>query len=204
MIEQILQDKGVSRVKIVCDDCERGEVVPCQYESGAPNAGQLSRTIQGRKWAGVKGKHRCPACERKRKVVNMTKPKAVAEAPNVPTREQKRQISELLKDCYDIDAERYQRGDTDETVASVLGVMPGWVAQIREDFFGPDGGNDDIEALKAEVTNLRAELSAQITANTAASKKLVAALEAAQEVAAALDKIKAAVGPRALRAAGVK
>ena len=30
-------------------------------------------------------------------------------------------------------------------------VMPGWVAEIREEFFGPDGGNGEMDALLAEM-----------------------------------------------------
>ena len=74
-----------------------------------------------------------------------------------PTREQKRQIIDMLTSTYDVKAERYTGAETDITIADAVGggCMFGWVAAIREDMFGPDGGNEEREALMAEITQWR-------------------------------------------------
>lgn len=179
MIEAMDKAGRVSTVRIVCDDCGKDEVVVCDYERVSsyvrlPNEGQANRKITGQGWEMVKGKHGCPACKAKRKnhrqalaglheeekrlrldaeeTPNMTKPAAVTPLRE-PTREQKRQIMSLLEVSYDTDAGRYKGTDTDATVAGAIGggVMPGWVAELREEFFGPDGGNGEMEALAAEM-----------------------------------------------------
>lgn len=127
----------------------------------------------------------------------------VQEAQREPSKRQRIEIFTLLAECYDIDLGRYQNGDTDETVAEVLGVLPGWVAQIREAEFGPDGGNEDIEALIKSLREAEHDLKAmlQIFENhlEGAKKKLADV----SVMRANLEKIKKAVGPRNLRIAGV-
>ncbi len=65
----------------------------------------------------------------------------------------------MLVITYDGDAKRYKGTDTDKTIADALGngVMPGWVAEIREQNFGPAGGNEEIEIPRgeAELASLR-------------------------------------------------
>jgi len=130
----------------------------------------------------------------------MTDKDAVADtSPREPTRQQRRDIMDLLADVYDVSAERYRQGDTDETVADVLGVMPGWVAQLREDFFGPSGANHDMQALADEV-------AAAIAADQKALKQIdqMAALvrartETLKTLQSRLQGIEAAVGPRKMR-----
>ena len=74
-----------------------------------------------------------------------------------PTREQKRQIIEMLTACYDTKAERYTGTETDVTIADAIGggCMFGWVATIREDMFGPDGGNEEHVTLMADIAQWR-------------------------------------------------
>lgn len=134
-----------------------------------------------RGWRVVRGKLLCATCEANRRAIrsanNDPEPKpepipALAEetkpvktapatksipastsAPRQPTREQKRQIMSLLDGCYDVALGRYTGGDTDKTVADAMGegIPFGWVAQIREEFFGPSGGNDDMAEVQAEL-----------------------------------------------------
>lgn len=69
-----------------------------------------------------------------------------------PTRDQKREIMAMLQDVYDPKAQRYRGAETDKTIAETLGdgILFGWVAQIREEFFGPDG-NEAADLLIADV-----------------------------------------------------
>ncbi|MFC4731747.1 hypothetical protein [Salipiger abyssi] len=207
MIEAI-SGKGVHRAKAQCDECEREEVVTCDYVRGAggdwaPNEGQVKKKLTAHGWAEVKGKLRCPTCEARRKVVPM-KPKEAAAPAREMTKFEKIEIVKLLADVYDLDAGRYKNGDTDETVADVLGVMPGWVANIREADFGPDGGNENIEDLAARLgeaeKNLQAILESAAQQHEAATKKMAEVSAMCVE----LDRIKKAVGPRAMQRAGVR
>lgn len=219
MIEPM--DKGTDRVpkaRGVCDDCGRDEVVTCDYERTGRagqfvvNEAQAIRKLHG--WALVKGKLRCPKCEAKRKIGNMKEKKEkalMAETTNVaplrqPTKEQKRQIVSLLDETYDTESERYRGGETDKTIAETIGggCMPGWVAELREEMFGPDGGNDDIEQLLAELAEWRAgiekqaaELHDRHVQFSADLRKLTETREKAREYLRRIEAIKAAVGPKA-------
>ncbi|APZ53123.1 hypothetical protein Ga0080574_TMP2789 [Salipiger abyssi] len=132
------------------------------------------------------------------------KPKEAAAPAREMTKFEKIEIVKLLADVYDLDAGRYKNGDTDETVADVLGVMPGWVANIREADFGPDGGNENIEDLAARLgeaeKNLQAILESAAQQHEAATKKMAEVSAMCVE----LDRIKKAVGPRAMQRAGVR
>lgn len=214
-IEPLPIGEGVSRAKVVCDMCGRDEVVPCAYQLSpthhkkVPNLGQVRARAQAMGWACIKNKFHCSYCEAERKdkamkgkVVQMAQKKT--EEPPEPSKRQRIDIFTMLAEVYDIDAGRYLQGDTDETVASVLGVMPGWVAQIRESEFGPDGGNEDIEALVAKLDDWTNQVdAAQKTLES--MKATFDRLKATGETMSAdLDRIKKAVGPRTMKKAGVK
>jgi len=113
-----------------------------------------------------------------------------------PTRAQKREIMDLLETCYDTEQERYRQGDTDDTVAEVLKVMPGWVEQIREEFFGPDGGNENIEDLVLRLAEMERELKAAIQGIGQQRTKAEIKLAEVSTMRVELDRIKKAVGPR--------
>lgn len=167
MIEAI-RGKGVNRAVARCDLCQREEVVTCGYIRGArpdttePNRDQVHQKLAAQGWALVKGNLHCPACEAARRarsgakshdeVADMTQA-AQASVPREASREVKRQINDLLGGVYDTGRGRYQAGETDKTVAEAIGggCLPAWVASVREEFYGPDGGNDDMSELAGEV-----------------------------------------------------
>lgn len=162
-----ISGRGQNRARCRCDGCDRVEVIPCDYDqSGSagpavPNTGQAMKKMQGKGWALIKGSLLCPACVAARKARAVTpKPKeelvekTVQAAPREASREIKRQINELLQGVYDTGRGRYQAGETDCTVANAVGggCLPAWVASVREDFYGPNGANDDIALLSEELT----------------------------------------------------
>lgn len=208
-VERVDYKGGAGRAKIVCDDCEKSEVVPCNYlgnHNGAsnearPNESQARAKALAMGWAYVKGKLRCHECEAKRKVVPMKQAKT--EVPE-PTKKERIQIFAMLADVYDVDAGRYNNGDTDETVADVLGVRPGFVAQIREAEFGPDGGNEDIEGLTQELHGQSKAITEAMNKLNEAKQDLDFLMRANEAHRTQLDKIRKAVGPRILKAAGAK
>ena len=213
MIESV--EKGIRspKARIICDDCGTTEIVTNDYErvgrnnSWKPNEGQAIRKAQGMGWEYVKGKLRCQPCAAKRH----HKPKEAPVAENVtairqPTREQRRQIMDLMGVAYDTGAGRYMAGNTDQTIAEEIGggVMPGWVAEIREQFFGADGGNDDMATLAADLAAWQADMEAKakamhdmISAATADLRAFNEGRGRAAEFLARIEKIKAAVGPKA-------
>lgn len=149
MIEAIERGARPPRARGVCDQCQADEVVPCGYSKGAnpePDAGQVKAKLQGMGWALVKGKLLCPACAKKRRAGKAEEPDAGA-----PTPAQRREILDYIAAVYDISAERYQGAESDATVATAVGLPEKWVAELRESFFGPAGGNEALEALTLEV-----------------------------------------------------
>lgn len=193
---------GASRANIVCDDCGGKEAVPCAYESnGHPKVSQARGRAVAMGWSYVKNKLRCKDCEAKRKVIPMKQ--AETKAPE-PSKKERIQIFAMLAEVYDVDAGRYNNGDTDETVADVLGVRPGFVAQIREAEFGPDGGNEDIESLSQEIAGQSKAITDAINKLNEARQDLDFLLRANEAHKCQLDKIRKAVGPRALKSAGAK
>lgn len=223
MIEK-LKGTGVPRARVVCDECSRDEVFPAGYESGRNTHDKRSTVIEGpviqkatkQGWSYVKGQLRCPSCEAKRKAeaAHKQEAKEMAETATVtelrqPTREQKRQIMAMLEASYDTKSGRYTGGDTDKTVAETIGggVMPGWVSEIREEFFGPDGGNDDMETVAAELKSAREALTAlrrELEPVTETARRIENDMRQHKEridrAISRIETIKAAVGPKAARA----
>lgn len=205
--EPLPQRDGPSKVKATCDVCGNSAEVACAYARNShtkkmePNEGQARTKLIASGWSFVKGKMRCNSCEQNRKVVPMTIKEKV-EAPREPTRAQKREIMDMLATCYDSDAERYRNGDTDETLAVVLGVMPGWVASLREEFFGPAGGNEDMSELAGEIEQFIAQAQEALKEHEEVAGKIRVAIREAQGHAQKLGAIRKAVGERVQKKAG--
>jgi hypothetical protein len=228
--------RGQELARCTCADCGTTEEVRAAHGgnsggSGRPimslaKEGQAIRKIEAAGWALVKKKLRCPTCENERKNTNNVtlKPETPMQKPTLkakpaqsasvtdlrqPTPVQKRQIIGILEDVYDDDRKRYRGQETDKTVAETIGinVMPGWVAAIREDLFGPDGSNDEMETLLAEMREWR--VSREKDAHNARihleqAEGVLRDIDKAIEQVAAFEKrqvaIIEAVGPKAARA----
>ena len=87
-----------------------------------------------------------------------------------PTKAQKREIIDLLTEVYDTKAQRYKGVETDQSVADAIGadIMWGWVSQLRDDLFGPDGNEaedkaiEDLKEWQAKADKAAAEYSKQL------------------------------------------
>jgi len=73
------------------------------------------------------------------------------------TRADKRVIITKLEDVYGSEETGYQSGWSDQRVAHDLNCPAGWVAQVREENFGP-GDNPEIRAMRDEVRAAVAEM----------------------------------------------
>ena len=226
MIESIPRFKGPSIAKVTCDLCLKSETVMCGYVNvGQPNARPNERQCIGRVttrgWSHIKKILRCPACEAKRKppktkwlqaaedhikqearmrtmnTIAKTEPTAQLRQP---TPDQELDIIEALLTCYDRKAKRYVGADTDKTVAESIGggIMPGWVAQIREAKFGPSGGNEEIDAIRAEIATMVSKAALERDKQKAeADRQHAAIIDTARALEKRINVICAAVGPKA-------
>jgi hypothetical protein len=70
------------------------------------------------------------------------------------SRDDRRIIYAKLNDVYVGPDAGYATGWTDQKVATDLGVAREWVAEVREDLFGPVKSNPELDALLAEITPL--------------------------------------------------
>jgi len=235
-IKPLKGPRGQELALCTCCDCGATEEVRAAHGSNSgglgrqvmslASEGQVIRKIEAKGWALVKKKLRCPSCEAKRREASDTQCKteepmqkkamtAPAKTPATvtelrkPTAIQKRQIIGILEDVYDDDLKRYRGKETDKSVAETIGinVMPGWVAEIREDMFGPDGSNDEMETLLAEMREWRAARekeahNARIHLENA--EGILRDIDKAIEQVAGFEKRQAAiieaVGPKAARA----
>jgi len=169
-----------------------------QRRGGAPvltlaKLGQVHDKLQADGWSLIKNRLLCAKCETARKAAPAPQPiietpiHEVAAMPtpepksNVapirqPTAEQEVDIIVTLSSVYDRKQKRYQGNETDKTVAETVGggVMPGWVAAIREAKFGP-AGNEEVTLIRAEIAKLKADTERALAALTKRLDACVAA-----------------------------
>ncbi len=204
MIEPLDRSGHSPKAVATCDDCGHSQYETCDYERRAdgswrPNEGQIIHRLTKHGWSHVKGKLRCMSCTLNRKA---EKPMPENVTPlRQPTREQKRQIIELLGEVYDTQAERYRAAESDVTVAEAVGggCMFGWVAEIREELFGPDGRNEELEALQADLAVWQQTADALATKAHAAVAEFDKARAQVGEFQRRLDALVKAAGPRGAR-----
>lgn len=77
------------------------------------------------------------------------------DLPRTMSRDDGRIIYEKLRDVYEVKS--YVVGWSDKRVADDLGVPRAWVENVRSQFFGEAGGNEQADAFLAQIAALRAE-----------------------------------------------
>ncbi|MGN7867773.1 hypothetical protein [Paracoccus sp. 22332] len=115
---------------------------------------------------------------------------AVKDEVRKPTPKQKREIIGILEMVYDDERKRFKDGESDKTVADAIGdgVLWGWVAEVREELFGPDSRNQELDAIQKEAKRLGESIAA-VKSETA---KMIAGCEAKiNELNARLEKVMA-------------
>jgi hypothetical protein len=217
--------RGAEMARCTCVECGKFEDVKASHgtcsrssqhlELNLANQGQAVRKIEAQGWALVKNKLRCPSCEEKRREkVETPKEEALQKLTETdaelrqPTPKQKREIIGILEDVYDDDTKRYKGQETDKTVAEIIGrgVMPGWVAEIREEMFGPDGSNDEMESLLEEMKawrDARMKDATNAKIHLESAEKVLREMDDAIKMVAEFEKrqlsIIKSVGPKAMR-----
>jgi hypothetical protein len=219
MIRPDIDHLGFTIAVVTCDECDHETSVKAQHNRHRGNTGkrtvidsQVITKLTAKGWTNIKKTLRCPACEAVR-VNNQTKVEPMetdmtetTTELRQPTREQKRQIMEILNEVYDTTATRYTGGETDKTVADAIGngVMHGWVAQLREEFYGPEGGNEELEALTAEAKQWQTDATTfakkchdDIQTALASLREYNKLRDKLGDLVTRADKLKKAIGPKA-------
>jgi len=154
--EPIRDDKGLSAARVTCDGCGFEITIRAKHETRRRHdvslPGQTFRKLQDMGWSASAARQTCPTCVAAKRLKLKEEPDmtATTEIP-LPSRDQKREIMQMLNDVYDMKAQRYKGEESDHSVADALGIGRwGWVSQIREEFFGPEG-NEAKDNLIAET-----------------------------------------------------
>lgn len=218
IVRPFRDERGRPMVETCCEECGQTVELRADITPDANPSGQIMPKITKQGWALIKRRLYCPECNAARKAAPLaeedmaTKAKAAPVAgaadtgPREPTREQKREIMAMLDVAYDTKAGRYKGEDTDKMVAEALGggIMPGWVEAIREEFFGPAGGNEEIWKLEADIALKFDAIDAALAAlrerqgkDADAIRDFVASRGDLSVLKSRLEAIKAAVGPKA-------
>lgn len=172
LFDEVTIPYGERQTKAMRIVCGCGTIGYFPHERGVSRKPPMAAAqhFQNKGWqvGNAPKKDVCPDCLRKPKRkegTTMATTKPVAEAPRDMTREDRRIINDKLDSVYSQDA--YKAPWTDSAVAKDLGVPRDWVAQVRDQFFGPAGSNplfDDYlaqrEALKLEYATVSAEQKA--------------------------------------------
>lgn len=196
----------VRRVKRSDDRCETTQVMLCSVcgaglpmwnskGSGAMPPDTMRKRAEHRGWSVdfKKGRHVCDACIVKEEKKKM----AEANAPREMTRDDRRRVFRAIDEEYDDKNGRYVGNTTDQILADKLHVPRAWVAEVREEAFGPEGGNEEMHRVASTLGTLVSK------AESIEKKAMEVAAEAEsyrEEIKAMrkrLDALTASVGPRA-------
>ncbi len=186
-----VSDDGMAPVQVIeCATCgAEDHVVSSRGGRLPPEA--LEKIFTRKGWSVHRtGRHACPECNEKEN--------AVAEPRKMDLKDRRRIIARLVEVYDDVNA-RYCDNITDASVAKDLGMPPAWVETLREENFGPDGRNVEMDRIAAAIGALHAnaeQLSTDALAVAARGEDLSAV---AQELRKRLDAIAEAIGPRAAK-----
>lgn len=144
-----VEGRTLSALRIVCAKCE-GKALMVQHQGVhlPPEAGNRYFGRQGWKIGSTKKGDLCSACQKlhkpKLEVVKTMQPDT-AEKPREMSRDERRIIFAKIDELYISEKQGYQPPWTDGAVARDLGVPQTWVASVREEMFGPEGSNAEID-----------------------------------------------------------
>lgn len=165
---EITSQPGAMIARVICDQCGGKEEWRI---AKLPEPDIVQRHFKVRGWI-IKRRATCPECNAKKEkpmaTVTRIEPKPAAPVANSDAaRKNKRLVIVALEDYFDEAARRYRDGRTDEAVAKELDLAPGFVAMVREEFYGKLAEPDEIADLReriASVTTLCTELHKRLDA----------------------------------------
>jgi len=155
---------------LVCGHCGVKGTVGCNTFKGGNESEEkfIFSRLEASGWKIGKrdNQHRCPKCftaikvtaKQKQAEKKMTTIANIAKPPAAEmSREDRRIIFEKLNEVYADEKTGYTGDWTDAKLASDLGVARVWVSKVRDEMFGPEGGNENIRRLVEEGRNVLSE-----------------------------------------------
>ena len=159
------------RVAIIrCRECGSSESLKISQRSTLLPPAAITKKFRQHGWDVGANEHwdTCPECVAKHKINPTTKedvemttvtpiktPTPSEAPPRVMQREDKRIIFQKLNEVYLDEKRGYDNGWSDLRVSQDLGIPRAWVAQVRDENFGPAGTNPDIEEFKKGLAELQ-------------------------------------------------
>lgn len=129
-------------------DCACGATVSTLNDA---QESKLRQRIIARGWTFEGDRARCPKCAATEAIKESAMDK-------VMTRADRRAVVEKLQEVYLNEVTGYSPGWTDAKVAAEIDRPRAWVAQIREEMFGPEKANEDIRAALAAAKAVLADI----------------------------------------------
>lgn len=146
---------------------QKGPVATCrkcgvkEYFPRAGGAISAQKFFQNKGWE-LGRSHHMDVCPEHKKPVRKYEPKPkaepapiikvetmAAETPRTISREDRKRIHEMIGQHY-LDV-GYEPPWTDKLIAENLKVPQAWVAEIRDEFFGDEGSNNELETFRSEA-----------------------------------------------------
>lgn len=168
--------------QVACRECGVTESIGIKTGGGLMPPNVIQQKFEQKGWSiGANPKwDTCPSCAKKEKVVTLKVYNEVAKEidskPREMSRDDRRVIFAKLDEVYLDEQRGYERGWSDQKVATDLGVPRKWVEIIRQENFGAIGSNEDMSEYLAQAESLVKE----------ARKALEEARKAREEVEAIL------------------
>lgn len=121
---------------------------------------------------------RCPSCLARDAGVMV----AAVEPPRTMSREDRRIVFAKIDELYLDDKSGYSAPWTDSAVARDLGVPRAWVAQVRDELFGPEGSNAEFDEFLANAAPIITDLKNLL-------RSVHAQLDEARKIAERVDSL---------------
>lgn len=188
-----VQEEGGERRKhhiISCSHCPNEATARAATGAGGLGNEMLTRKFSRLGWyvSRSPGGHLCPTCNptKERAVLTIVRSEPEKEEPVAqPTPKtvrdmsfaDRRIINAKLEEVYENELVGYRAGWDDEKVASDLGVETAWVAELRNQNFGPATGNQVVVEIQAEQKQLQKDLEAFRAEGERLAKRVIAISE---------------------------
>lgn len=149
--------KRVQTFRCSAPGCSEAKDTPITTKRRPPE--QLAKMASRCGWTIdlKRGKHLCPTCSDGGKMKPKTEEPKTSSKPREMTRADRRRVFREIDECYDEAGNAYVLDVTDQSIADKLKVPRAWVAQVREESFGPAGPDPAILRIESALKDLQAK-----------------------------------------------
>lgn len=172
-----------SIAQVACRECGTTANIGIRADGGLLPPVAIQKKFEQKGWSiGPNPKWDvCPECSKKQKAVMLKVVNAVAKEveskPREMTRDDRRVIFAKLDEVYLDEQRGYEKGWSDQRVATDLGVPRKWVEIIRAENFGAIGSNEDMTEFLSEAEALVKEAKAALEEARKAREQVEAILK---------------------------